>query len=44
MNRSLLFLLSGLLVAGCSSPQVVTTYYTNGEKKEMLVKNGVSIQ
>ncbi|MDP8246896.1 MAG: hypothetical protein P9M00_02065 [Candidatus Tritonobacter lacicola] len=44
MNRFLLLFLSGLLVAGCSSPGVVTSYYTNGEKKEMLVKNGVSIQ
>lgn len=44
MKKFFPFLLVVFLSLGCSSPEVVTRHYTNGERKEMIVENGVSMQ
>lgn len=45
MSRCISCIFAVLIVAGCSGPPgVVTHHYTTGERKEMVVRDGTSIQ
>jgi flagellar biosynthesis GTPase FlhF len=44
MSRCIICVLAVLVAAGCAGKGIVTRHYTNGEKKEMLVRDGTSIQ